>query len=154
MFVMMLVILNQISYRFMKQRIIGQHSWGLNVCCGKTDGGGVNADIIRHKDLPHFVKINDVYNLPFKNGQFETVLSSHTIEHLDDPSEFFAELQRIGKKVTIIIPPLWDFSAAFNVLEHKFVFLTFKKEHRTLPKFVRLPFAKTIQKLLGQRMHA
>ncbi|MFO7893230.1 MAG: hypothetical protein R6U63_05835 [Longimicrobiales bacterium] len=53
-----------------------------------------------------------------------------------------------------MLPPLWDFTAAFNLLEHRWLFLTFKKEHTTLPPYVRLPLARTVQRLLGQRMHA
>ena len=39
-------------------------------------------------------------------------------------------------------------------LEHKWIFLTFKKEHSTLPPRVRLPFADAVQEKFGQRIHA
>ena len=87
---------NLISYRFMKNRILKKKIWDLNICCGKTDGGGLNVDIIKHADIPNFVQINDVINLPFRDLEFDHVLSSHTIEHVDDPEAFFIELQRIG----------------------------------------------------------
>jgi hypothetical protein len=48
----------------MKERIISQHRWDLNICCDKTDAGGINADIIRHAQIPNFVLIKDIYNLP------------------------------------------------------------------------------------------
>lgn len=153
--VLFLTLLNQLSYNLMKKKIIGKRDrWGLNICCGKTDGGGVNADIFLHKDVPNFVQLKDIYNLPFTNQQFESVLCSHTIEHVDDPERFLAELQRVGKEVVLIIPPLWDISAALNILEHRHIFLTFKKEHRTLPPYVVLPFAAEVQRLIGQRIHA
>jgi hypothetical protein len=144
---------NVLSYRLMKQRILDRQSWGLNICCGTTDGGGVNADVMRHAELPRFVLV-DVYRTPFREDEFETVLCSHTIEHVEDPERLFDELQRIGDEVTLVLPPLWDFTAAFNLLEHRWLFLTFKKEHTTLPPYVRLPLARTVQRLLGQRMHA
>ncbi len=147
-------VLNWLSYRVLKNRIIARRRWDLNICCGKTDGGGVNADIVRHSDVPRFVLIGDIYRLPFRDGAFESVLSSHTIEHVDDPAGFFRELSRVGKEVTLILPPLWDFSAAFNVLEHKWLFLTFRKEHTRLPSHVRLPLAAAIQKRFGQRIKA
>ena len=61
---------------------------------------------------------------------------------------------RVGKRVTYIMPPLWDITAAFNFIEHKWLFLTFSKEHDTLPKYIRLPFASFIQRIFGQRKKA
>jgi hypothetical protein len=73
---------------------------------------------------------------------------------VDDPRRFYAELCRVGSEVTLILPPLWDISAALNIIEHQWLFLTWKKEHRLLPRFVRLPLARTVQKLFGQRIKA
>lgn len=124
---------NWLSYKRLKFKILNRRKWDLNICCGKTDGGGVNADIFKHADLPNFILINDIYNLPFEYKQFDYILCSHTIEHVEDPDLFLRELQRVGNHVKIVIPPLWDFTAAFNLLEHRWLFLTFKKEHQTLP---------------------
>ena len=143
-----------LSYSILKKRILTRQEWGINICCGNTDGGGINADIIKHKNVPNFVLIKNIYNLPFGDQQFETVLSSHTIEHVEDPEKFFRELKRIGKKVLIVIPPLWDVTAALNVFEHKFIFLSFKKEHTHLPPFIKLPLASFIHKNFGQRLKA
>lgn len=142
-----------LSYQLLKRRIVGRRRWGLNICCGTTDGGGVNADIVAHAPLPKFVQVN-VERLPFRDEQFNTVLCSHTLEHVDDPAAFYHELHRVGERVTLVLPPLWDVTAAFNILEHQWLFLTLKKEHTTLPPYVRLPLAAPIQKRLGQRIHA
>jgi SAM-dependent methyltransferase len=152
--VICMFFLNYISYTVMKQQILNRQTWDLNICCGKTDGGGLNVDIFRHADLPRFKKIENIYNLPFEDGQFEHVLCSHTIEHVEDPRAFFDELKRVGKSVTIVLPPLWDISAALNLLEHRHIFLTLKKEHNNLPGYIRLPLAKTIQGIFKQRIHA
>jgi SAM-dependent methyltransferase len=150
----LLYLANQISYGFLKRRILTSRKWDLNICCGHTDGGGVNADIVRHNGVANFVKIEDVYNLPFQDGQFKTVLCSHTIEHVDDPERFYEELQRVGDEVVIVVPPLWDLSAVFNLLEHRSIFLTVRKKHHSLPRFVDLPLARTLQERFGQRIHA
>lgn len=142
-----------VSYHWLKRSILRKRQWDLNVCCGTTDGGGVNADIVAHAPLPKFVIVN-VYQLPFRARQFERVLCSHTIEHVSDPQAFYDELRRVGDEVTLVLPPLWDVTAALNVLEHRWVFLTLKKEHSTLPPHVRLPLAGWIQDILGQRIHA
>ena len=149
-----LQVLNYLSYSLLKRRILRDGApWGLNICCGKTDGGGVNADIVKHRDVPNFVLV-DIYNLPFADFEFDTVLCSHTVEHVEDPTRFFAELSRVGRRVTIVVPPLWDLSAALNLLEHRWLFLTLKKEHHSLPRHVPLPGARTLQRWFGQRIHA
>jgi SAM-dependent methyltransferase len=147
-------ILNILSYRILKGRIVRRQKWDLNICCGKTDGGGVNADIFQHAGVPRFVLVDSVYRLPFEDRTFDSVLCSHTMEHVEDPDAFFAELSRVGKRVTLVLPPLWDFSAVLNVLEHRWIFLTLRKKHDRLPPRVRLPLARTVQRLLGQRLHA
>jgi SAM-dependent methyltransferase len=146
--------LNFLSYRVLKRRILRKRKWDLNICCGKTDGGGVNADIVHHANLPNFVLVDSVYRLPFKDHQFEAVLCSHTMEHVEDPAAFFQELTRVGKQVTIVLPPLWDLAGALNILEHRWIFLTLRKEHSHLPTYVRLPLSRTVQRLLGQRIRA
>lgn len=146
--------LNFLSYRLLKKRIVRKRKWDLNICCGKTDGGGLNADICNHANLPRFLLIDSVYRLPFKDRAFETVLCSHTMEHVEDPAAFFNELKRVGTQVTLVLPPLWDPAGALNILEHRWIFLTFKKEHHRLPARVRLPLSRTVQRLLGQRIHA
>ncbi|MEK7570282.1 MAG: class I SAM-dependent methyltransferase [Patescibacteria group bacterium] len=155
MFVCLTTALNHISYQILKKRIIAKRkTWGLNICCGFTDGGGVNADVVQFANVPNFVLLKDVYHLPFADKQFDSVLCSHTLEHVDDPERFFAELQRVGKEVVLILPPLWDISAALNILEHRHIFLTLKKEHRVIPPYIVLPLAALIQRWRGQRMHA
>lgn len=145
-------ITNKLSYRLLKHRVLQRQKWDLNICCGKTDGGGINADIFEHDSVPNFVLTEDIYDLPFEDKQFKSVLCSHTIEHVDDPRRFFDELHRIGENVTLLIPPLWDVSAVLNALEHKWIFLSFKKEHDELPRYVRLPLSDTLHKHFGQRI--
>ena len=146
---------NFVSYRIMKKRTLRRQRWDLNICCGHTDGGGVNADIVRHADVPRFVLTQDIYHLPFQHKQFDSVLCSHTIEHVEDARAFWRELTRVGKRVTLVVPPLWDFTAAFNLFEHRWLFLTLKKEHNTLPPHIRLPLADLVQrKTGGQRIKA
>lgn len=148
--VITLFLLNVLSYRILKPRIIRQRkTWDLNICCGDTDGGGVNADIVA-QDVPNFVLTNDIYKLPFKDGEFEHVLCSHTIEHVDDPDAFWAELNRVGKHVTLIIPPVWDLAAALNIFEHKWIFLTARKQHQRLPRHIKFSFAQRYQNRFGQ----
>lgn len=148
------IFLHWYSYRYLKLSIIGRRRWDMNICCGTTDGGGVNVDIVRHADVPNFVQVDDIYRLPFRDDEFDTVLCSHTIEHVEYPRRFDRELRRVGKKVVYIIPPVWDLAAAFNIREHRWIFLTVRKVHYRLPRRVELPFARRLQARIGQRVTA
>ena len=94
-FVFYLIFAHLFSYKILKNKILKSRKWDLNICCGKTNGGGINADIKKHKNLPNFILIKNIYKLPFKNKQFNYVLCSHTIEHVDDPIQFYKELKRV-----------------------------------------------------------
>jgi SAM-dependent methyltransferase len=145
---------HQISYFFLKKRIVRRQRWDLNICCGRTDGSGINADIVPHPEVPRFEIIRDIYRLPFSDRQFDSVLCSHTIEHVEDPDRFLDELRRVGEKVVLVLPPLWDITAALNVFEHRWLFFCLKKEHTRLPRRVRLPLSTTVQRIWGQRIHS
>ena len=147
-------ILNWFSYEIIKRKTLNNKEWNLNICCGKTDGGGINADIVSHGKVKNFVLIDDIYDLPFRKDRFKNILCSHTIEHVEDPALFHKELQRVGKNITYLLPPIWDISAAFNLLEHKWLFLTFRSKHNQLPRYIRLPFTDFIHSKFGQKIDA
>ena len=55
-----------------------------------------------------FIQCN-VENNPFQDKEFDFVIASHILEHVDDPFHFCKELTRIGKRGYIEVPtPLWD----------------------------------------------
>jgi len=68
--------------------------------------GWVNVD--SNKEIKADVYHNlDSYPYPFKDEEFDYILSSHIIEHLDNPLKFTEELKRILKKdglICIIVP--------------------------------------------------
>lgn len=140
-----------IDYRILKNIYLRENNWSLNICCGKTDGGGVNADIVR-RSVPNFVLVKDIYNLPFKDRQFENCICSHTIEHVENPGKFYKELMRVSKNVVILVPPIWDLSGMFFFAEHKWQFLTLSTKHKNyLPKKVKLPYS-WYHNFFGQRI--
>jgi SAM-dependent methyltransferase len=146
--------LNWLSYDLFKLRILNSRTWDLNVCCGRTDGGGINTDIVAHGNIPDFV-IADPLSLPFKEKSFKSVVCSHAAEHIPDPEALMRELNRVGEEVTFIIPPLWDVAAACNLLEHRWFFISHRKVYlNELPKYKSLPMASSLQKIIGQRIRA
>jgi hypothetical protein len=146
--------LNWLSYHLIKSKILDSQSWDLNVCCGRTDGGGINTDIVNHADVPNLV-IADPLNLPFKDQSFGRVLCSHAAEHMKNPQVLMVEMNRVGREVTMIVPPIWDLAAALNLLEHRWIFISIRKRFKNrLPKHIRLPLAGLVQKCLGQFINA
>lgn len=51
----------------------------------------------------------DVETNLFRDKEFDFVIASHILEHVNDPNTFINELVRIGKRGYIEVPtPLWD----------------------------------------------
>ncbi len=129
-----------VDYRILKSYYLKNQKCDLNISCGNTDCGGINADVVE-RNVPNFVLIKDIYNLPFEDKQFDNVVSSHTIEHTDNPELFFKELNRISKNVTLFVPPVWDLFGLMAFREHKWQFLTFSSKHvNRIPLMVKLPY--------------
>ena len=76
--------------------------------------------------------------LPFKDGEFDTVICTHVIEHVLEYREAIAELRRITKKKLIIIVPReresrYAFNPHFNFFPYTHSFL--RAVHPVPPKF-------------------
>ena len=71
-------IANVIDYRILKRYYYRKRRWDLNICCGNTNGGSVNANIVK-RDVPNFVLLRDIYKLPFKDKEFKNTICSHTM---------------------------------------------------------------------------
>ena len=57
----------------------------------------------------NYTKIEPNKKLPFKDKEFDYIIASHVVEHVEDISYFLNELSRIGKRGYIEVPtPLWD----------------------------------------------
>ena len=119
-------------------------------------------DYLLENTDPELVKMElDLYWIK-KGGQdpveyFKKDPSRFELWHVKDmeegPEKFFAELNRVTKDVTLVIPPVWDISAALNIFEHRHIFLSCRKEHKTLPVHISLPLAAWIHKKLGQKIN-
>lgn len=49
-------------------------------------------------------EVANLYELPYEDGQFDLVVCSEVLEHLNDPASALAELCRVGKKVLVTVP--------------------------------------------------
>jgi SAM-dependent methyltransferase len=82
----------------------------LNISCGKTDFGDINADVI-DRSVRNFLLYDPDRPLPFVDKYFGSVYSSHTLERVKDPVFFLNELERVADKVFLVLPDLWMISA-------------------------------------------
>lgn len=69
----------------------------------------VGADIhvpteLRQSDNPKFIQAN-VEALPFKDDSFDTVICTHTLEHVIHPEIVIREMRRIARKRIIVVVP-------------------------------------------------
>ena len=69
-----------------------------------------------------------VESLPFRDGEFDTVLCTHLIEHVLEPKLAIAELRRVARKRVIIVVPRereyrYTFNPHFNFYPYTHAFL-------------------------------
>ena len=63
----------------------------------------------------------NIENLPFKDGEFDTVITTHTLEHVRDLPKAVAEIKRVAKKeVVIVVPRQRPYKYTFSLHTHFF----------------------------------
>lgn len=154
--IIILFFLNFLSYRILNPFIAQQRTFDLNICCGKTAyGKKANIDIFQHcTDIPRFILVNNIYDLPFTQKIFDHTLCAHTIEHVEDPKAFDNELRRVSNHVLYIVPPIWDMAAQLNFIEHRWLVLSWKKTHSHLPIMVKNPLFFFYNRFFVQKVRA
>ncbi len=70
-------------------------------------------DLSEHYKDKTFVKITEK-KLPFKDKEFDFIIASHVVEHVEDVSFFLSELTRIGKKGYIEVPTRLEDNLVFE----------------------------------------
>ena len=95
----------------------------LDIGCGYTAHKNANV-ICDVQDLSHFYKEKKFIKLtgnilPFKDKEFDFIIASHVIEHVEDIDLFIKELQRVSLKGYIELPTILDDNLVFeNKKEH------------------------------------
>ena len=108
----------------------------LDIGCGYTanKNAGTIADVQDFSNFykgKHFIKIENK-KLPFKDKEFDFVIASHVIEHVEDFEFFIKELERISVKGYIELPTRLGDNLVFeNVTDHIWWF-TFDDDEKIL----------------------
>ena len=102
-------MLRRTSINFVNNTLSKKANWKIaDIGCGYS--ANINASVIADvQDLSNFyksknfIKINGK-KLPFKDKEFDFVIASHVIEHVEDFEFFIKELQRISPRGYIELP--------------------------------------------------
>ena len=99
------------SKKYIDNQIEQNPNWKiLDIGCGYTAHKKANIicdvqDLSEYYKGRDFVKLEDK-TLPFKDKEFDFVITSHVIEHVEDVNFFIKELQRISSKGYIELPTI------------------------------------------------
>ena len=154
------------SKQFIDNQIIQNPNWKvLDIGCGFTAHEKANVvcdvqDLSNFYKDKKFVKLNDK-KLPFSDEEFDFVIASHVIEHVEDVSFFIKELERVSSKGYIELPtPLEDnlvfenkndhiWHLEFNDIENK---LLIKKRIQFIEPLITVSTAKKLAKFFKQSL--
>ena len=159
-------MLKRTSKNFINNILKDNPNWNiLDVGCGYRANpyASVLADV---KDLSNFyldkkfVKINDK-DLPFKDKEFDFVIASHVIEHIDDFEFFIKELERISSKGYIELPTRLGDNLVFeNKTDHVWWCLyddinnklIFSKKNQLIEPFINVSTAKILEEVFKESL--
>ena len=159
-------MLRRTSINFVNNTLKKNSNWKiLDIGCGYTANkhATVIADIKNLSDFyknKNFVKITDK-NLPFKDKEFDFVISSHVIEHVEDFEFFLKELERISTKGYIELPSrlgdnlvfenkndhIWWFT--FDDVNHQIIV---SKKNQLLEPFITVSTAKLLENIYRESL--
>ena len=107
------------SKKYIDNQIEQNPNWKvLDIGCGYTAHKKANIicdvqDLSEYYKGREFVKLEDKI-LPFKDKEFDFVITSHVIEHVEDVNFFIKELQRISTKGYIELPTMLEDNLVFE----------------------------------------
>lgn len=94
----------------------------------------VGVDFSEHAEWKSLAGItfveHDIFNLPFQNRQFDTVVTTHTLEHVLDIPSAMKELRRVCRQKLIIVVPreresIYSLNPHFHYFPYEHSFLKF-----------------------------
>jgi len=118
-------LIKRSSKKFIDNLLQNNKNWKiLDIGCGFSphQNASVICDIQDlhsfYKDKK-FVKLSEK-TLPFKNKEFDFVIASHVLEHVEDPAFFIKELERVSSQGYIELPTILEDNLVFeNKINHR-----------------------------------
>jgi len=112
-------LIKRSSKKFIDSLLKNNTSWKiLDIGCGYTAHSSATV-ICDVQDLSNFYKDKKFIRLkkktlPFKNKEFDFVIASHVVEHVDDVDYFIKELERVSTKGYIELPTILEDNLVFE----------------------------------------
>jgi len=159
-------LLNRTSIKHLNSIIKENQKWKvLDVGCGYRahPKATVIADV---QDLSNyykerkFIKINEK-KFPFKDNEFDFVIASHVIEHVEDFEFFIKELERVSSKGYIELPSRLGDNLVFeNKTDHVWWFLyddvnnklIASKRNQIIEPFITVSTGKLFEKVFRESL--
>ena len=159
-------LLRRTSINFINQLLKENSNWNvLDIGCGYTANKYAKtvADVQDLKEFyneKNFLRIKDK-TLPFKDNEFDFVIASHVIEHVEDFQFFIKEIERISKQGYIELPTRLADNLVFeNLNDHIWWFkyddelklLIASKKNQILEPFVNVSTAKKLETVFRESL--
>jgi len=112
-------LIKRTSLNYINKLLSENLNWRiLDIGCGYNSNAYATTicdvqDLSRFYKDKNFIKLNDKV-LPFKDREFDFVISSHVLEHVEDVSFFIKELERISSKGYIEVPTILEDNLVFD----------------------------------------
>ena len=159
-------MLKRTSIKYINRSIENNPKWKiLDIGCGyrahpKASIIADIQDLSNHYKEKNFVKIEGK-KLPFKDQEFDFVIASHVIEHVEDFEFFIRELERVSLQGYIELPTRLGDNLVFeNKTDHIWWFvyddvsnkLIASKRNQILEPFVSVSMAKLFEKIFRESL--
>ena len=159
-------MLKRTSIKYINKALENNSKWNiLDIGCGYRAHPKANTiadvqDLSSHYEGRKFIKI-DKKRLPFKDREFDFVIASHVIEHVEDFEFFLKELERISTKGYIELPTRLGDNLVFeNKTDHIWWFtyddtnnlIIASKRNQLLDPFITVSMAKIFEKIFRESL--
>ena len=159
-------MLKRTSIKTVNQTLKNNQDWNvLDIGCGYTANKYANIvadaqDLSKFYKDKNFIQITEK-KLPFKDKEFDFVITSHVIEHVENFQFFLKEIERISKQGYIELPSrLGDNLVIENLKDHIWWFkyddelklLIASKKNQFLEPFINVSTAKKLEYLFRESL--
>jgi ubiquinone/menaquinone biosynthesis C-methylase UbiE len=112
-------LIKRSSKKFIEETLLLNSSWNiLDIGCGYNASKFANVicdvqDLSNYYQDKKFIRLKEK-KLPFKDKEFDFVLASHVMEHVEDIDFFIEELERVSKKGYVELPTMLEDNLVFE----------------------------------------
>ena len=112
-------MIKRTSKAFIEKTLSLNSSWNiLDIGCGYGASKYANVvcdvqDLSKYYPNKTFIKLTEK-KLPFKDKEFDFVIASHVMEHVDDIEFFISELERVSQQGYIELPTMLEDNLVFE----------------------------------------